>query len=441
MEALEEADFLDLRAEPAGSGPELALVPDLGEQELIGEDHGAHDLVREQDVVIDLIEHSIEHSDGTLELSVVMPCLNEAETLGICIEKASRAILELGIEAEIIIADNGSTDGSQAIACELGARVVDVDQKGYGSALMGGIAAARGRYIIMGDADDSYDFTDLSPFLEKLREGNELVMGNRFKGEFVEGAMPALHRYFGTPALTGIQRLLFRNPIGDVNCGMRGFRKDSVRRLGLRAPGMEFASEMIVKASLNGLKIAEVPTTLSPDGRSRPPHLKPWSDGWRHLRFLLLHSPTWLFLVPGAALIVAALGVMLKVLPQESVPGSGFTVPAMVLAGVLALVGYQSMIFAYLAKTFAAAEGIMPATERIKRMSKHVDLELGLKIGLAMLVGGLGGVAWGFMRYGAGPLMSESIRQIVLPSLTVLAFGVQTLFAAFFLAVLGLRHQ
>src|ERR1051325_447175 len=236
-----------------------------------------------------------------LEVSVVMPCLNEAETLQVCIEKAQASLRELGVAGEVIVADNGSTDGSQEIAERLGARVIPVAAKGYGNALMGGILAARGTYVIMGDADDSYDFANLRPFLDKLRQGCDLVMGNRFQGGIKPGAMPPLHKYLGNPILTGIGRLLFHSPCGDFHCGLRGFDKEAVGGMELRTTGMEFASEMVVKATLHGMRITEVPTTLSPDGRSRPPHLRSWRDGWRHLRFLLLYSPRWLFLYPGAA--------------------------------------------------------------------------------------------------------------------------------------------
>ncbi|MHC5072213.1 MAG: glycosyltransferase family 2 protein, partial [Planctomycetota bacterium] len=245
------------------------------------------------------------------ELSIVMPCLDEAETLATCIEKARGFLERTGVAGEIVIADNGSSDGSQDIARSLGARVVDVSRKGYGAALMGGIRAARGRYVIMGDADDSYDFATLDPFLERLRAGCQLVMGNRFRGGIKPGAMPPLHRYLGNPVLSGIGKLLFRSPCGDFHCGLRGCSKTAIEQLDLRTSGMEFASEMVVKATLHGLEVAEVPTTLSPDGRSRPPHLHSWRDGWRHLRFLLMFSPRWLFLLPGISLIV--LGVLLMV--------------------------------------------------------------------------------------------------------------------------------
>src|SRR5919197_585369 len=259
--------------------------------------------------------------ESGVELSIVMPCLNEAETLTICIRKAKQSLREHSIAGEIIVADNGSHDGSQALAARMGVRLVHVQAKGYGNALMGGIAAARGKYVIMGDADDSYDFTSLGPFITKLRAGYDLVMGNRFKGGIQPGAMPVLHRYLGNPVLTGLGRLLFGSPCGDFHCGLRGFNKAAIMRLGLRTTGMEFASEMVVKATLYRLRIAEVPTTLSPDGRSRPPHLRSWRDGWRHLRFLLLYSPRWLFLYPGALLMLVGLVMMLWLLPNPRAIG------------------------------------------------------------------------------------------------------------------------
>ena len=256
-----------------------------------------------------------------LELSVVMPCLDEAETLATCIQKAQAALREHAIAGEIVVADNGSSDGSREIAARLGARVVPVETRGYGAALMGGIQAANGRFVIMADADDSYDFTQLMPFLAKLREGFDLVIGNRFLGGILPGAMPPLHRYLGNPVLTGIGRLFFNSPCGDFHCGMRGFRRDAVLALDLQTTGMEFASEMVVKATLLGMRVTEVPTTLSPDGRSRPPHLRSWRDGWRHLRFLMLFSPRWLFLYPGALLMLIGVVTGAWLLPEQRTIG------------------------------------------------------------------------------------------------------------------------
>src|SRR5215211_8776310 len=284
-------------------------------------------------------------TDGNrTELSVLMPCLNEAETLATCIKKAQKALEDLNVNGEVVIADNGSTDGSPEIAASLGARVIHVAAKGYGSALLSGIKAARGKYIIMGDADDSYDFTNLGPFLEKLRAGYELVMGNRFKGGIAPNAMPPLHKYLGNPVLTGIGRLFFRSPCGDFHCGLRGFSKAAIQRLDLRTRGMEFASETVVKASLQGLKITEVPTTLSVDGRNRPPHLRSWRDGWRHLRFLLLYSPRWLFLYPGAFLMVAGFisgGWLLQ--GPVVINNVGFDVQTLLYAAAAIIIGFQAV--------------------------------------------------------------------------------------------------
>ncbi|HEV2141219.1 MAG TPA: glycosyltransferase family 2 protein, partial [Candidatus Dormibacteraeota bacterium] len=293
-------------------------------------------------------EHSLQ---AAIEVSIVMPCLNEAETVATCIRKAQTAIRKGALSAEVIVADNGSTDGSQVIARELGARVVDVAKKGYGSALLGGIAAARGEYVIMGDSDDSYDFTAIDPLVARLREGFDLVMGNRFAGGIQAGAMVWSHRWVGNPALTRISRMFFGTPVGDMHCGLRGFRKSAIDSLRLRATGMEFASEMVIKASLRKMKIAEVPVTLSPDGRSRPPHLRTWRDGWRHLRFMLLFSPRWLFLYPGLALMAGGLAVTGLLLPGPLAVGRvHFDVNPMLFAAIAVLLGFQAAAFAVLGK-------------------------------------------------------------------------------------------
>src|SRR5882724_6440562 len=296
-----------------------------------------------------------------IELSVVMPCLNEAETLETCIRKAQEAMRKANISGEVVIADNGSSDGSVAIGERLGARVVHIKAKGYGNALMGGIAAAAGEYIVMGDADDSYDFGHIARFIEPLRKGSDLVMGNRFRGGIQKAAMPPLHRYFGNPALTRLGRLFFRSPVGDFYCGLRGFRKDAYERMGLRTTGMEFATEMIVKATLLRLQIAEVPTTLSPDGRSRPPHLRTWRDGWRTLRFFLLYSPRWLFLYPGMALMLAGFALGLWLLPApRPVGGVTFDVHTLVYAAAFVMLGFHAIAFAVFTKMFAISEGLLP---------------------------------------------------------------------------------
>jgi hypothetical protein len=383
--------------------------------------------------------------DGEIELSIVMPCLNEAETLEACIRKAQGFLREHGVSGEVLIADNGSTDGSQAIAERLGARVVPVEMKGYGSALQGGIAAARGRYVVMGDADDSYDFTALAPFLEKLREGHDLVMGNRFRGGVKPGAMPFLHKYLGNPVLTFIGRLFFGSPCGDFHCGLRGFSKDAVRIMDLRTTGMEFASEMVVKASLRRLRITEVPTTLSPDGRSRPPHLRTWRDGWRHLRFLLLYSPRWLFLYPGLALMALGLlaGAWLMPGPQ-TLGGVTFDVHTLLYAALAALIGFQSVAFATFTKVFAITEGLYPPDPRMVKMSRYATLEAGLITGGLLIVLGLGASVWALSSWGAqsfGPLDPSKTLRMVIPAFVSLALGCQIALSSCFLSVLGLSRR
>ncbi|MGK7929925.1 MAG: glycosyltransferase family 2 protein [Microcystaceae cyanobacterium] len=372
-----------------------------------------------------------------LELSIVMPCLNEAETLATCIEKAQWYLKEYNVSGEVIIADNGSTDGSQDIANDLGARVINVTQKGYGSALMGGITAANGHFIIMGDADDSYDFTRLHPFVEKLRQGYDLVMGNRFKGGIKKGAMPLHHRYLGNPVLTGFGRLFFASPCSDFHCGLRGFRKLSIERLNLRTTGMEFASEMVVKGTLYHLKIAEVPTTLSPDGRSRPPHLRSWRDGWRHLRFLLLYSPRWLFLYPGFFLVIVGLLSTVFLLDSPRVHSLLYSSTAIIL-------GFQTVIFALFTKAFAISEGLIPEDKKYKAFSRHFSLELGLIIGLSLFIFGILGTGFAFLQWEAtqfGALNPAQTMQIVIPSVTSLALGVQVMLSSFFLSVLALKRR
>src|SRR2546425_12300097 len=310
-----------------------------------------------------------------LELSIVMPCLNEAETLGSCIAKARRSLETLGVAGEIIVADNGSTDGSQMLAAEAGARVISVQAKGYGSAIRGGIAAARGKYISVGDADDSYDFSNLGPFVTKLRDGYDLVMGNRFQGGIEPNAMPLLHKYLGNPVLTTTGRLLFRSPCSDFHCGLRGFRKAAIERLDLRTMGMEFASEMVVKATLYNLKIAEVPTTLSRDGRTRKPHLRSWRDGWRHLRFMLLYSPRWLFLYPGLLLMLigAAAGARLLFGPLHFA-GVTFDVHTLLYAAMSIVIGFQTIVFAVFTKVFATTQGLVPEDARLNKLFRYVKL-------------------------------------------------------------------
>ena len=383
--------------------------------------------------------------ESPCELTVLMPCLNEAETLAICIKKAQGYMARRGITGEVLIADNGSTDGSRAIAEGLGARVVAVAEKGYGSALLGGIEAAKGRYVIQGDADDSYDFSDLDNFIEKLREGYTLVMGNRFKGGIKPGAMPPLHRYLGNPVLTGFGRLFFKSPVGDFHCGLRGFDRQAVQSLGLTSSGMEFASEMVVKATLQGLKIAEVPTTLSPDGRSRAPHLRSWRDGWRHLRFLLLFSPRWLFLYPGASLMALGLGSMIWLLPgPRHLGGLTLDVHTLVYSAAAIVCGFQAVAFAVFAKIYAINAGLLPADPRIAKLGDLFSLEIGLIIGVLLLLGGLGASIYAVEFWGRSEFAdldpTVSMR-IVLPGATALILGLQIIFSSFFFSVLELSRR
>ncbi|HVB34788.1 MAG TPA: glycosyltransferase family 2 protein [Patescibacteria group bacterium] len=374
-----------------------------------------------------------------------MPCLNESRTLGTCIRKAQAAMERLQVRGEVIVADNGSTDGSQAIAAEMGARVVPVEARGYGSALRGGIEAARGRYVIMGDADDSYDFTQLGPFLEKLREGCDLVMGNRFWGGIRPGAMPVLHRYLGNPFLSWLGRLFFGCPVGDFQCGLRGFRKESIDRLNLRTTGMEFSTEMVVQATQFHLRIAEIPTTLSPDGRDRPPHLRTWRDGWRYLRFLLLYSPRWLFLYPGIALIALGIAVSAWLLPgPKTIGGVTFDYDTLLFGAMAILVGFQSMVFAIFTKVFAISEGLLPEDARLNRMFRYITLEVGLIAGTLLLLAGVAiwVVGLGYWRsHEFGPLVPDQVLRIVIPGVVALTLGVQTILSSFFLSVLGLPRR
>ena len=372
-----------------------------------------------------------------------MPCLNEAETLARCITKARSFLIRSGIIGEVVVADNGSTDGSQQIAELQGARVVPITEKGYGSALMGGILAARGRYVIMGDADDSYDFAALDGFIARLREGYQLVMGNRFQGGIKPGAMPLLHRYLGNPVLSKVGRVFFRSQCGDFHCGLRGFDRSSILTLGLQAPGMEFASEMVVKATIHRLRIAEVPTTLSPDGRSRPPHLRSWRDGWRHLRFLLLFSPRWLFLLPGAALFVAGLGMMVWLEPAPRHIGRvTLDIHTLLYAALGVVVGFHSMLFWMFAKVYGIREGIVPPDPRFSAMMRLVTLEVGLIAGALLLLFGLAlGLyalgSWGSVEFGV--LSPERAMRLVIPSATAILLAFQIAYGAFFLSVLEIR--
>jgi hypothetical protein len=379
-----------------------------------------------------------------VELTVVMPCLNEAETVATCVTKAVRFIADSGISGEVVVADNGSTDGSQRLAEEAGARVVQIKDKGYGNALMGGIVAARGQYVIMGDADDSYDFSNLMPFVTDLRGGADLVMGNRFKGGIAPGAMPKLHRYLGNPVLSFVGRLFFRSPIGDFHCGLRGFRRDSALGLGLQATGMEFASEMVVKATLANQKITEVPTTLAKDGRGRPPHLRSWRDGWRHLRFLLLFSPRWLFFLPGLVLLVAGLviGGVIAAGPVK-VGGVTFDVDTLVSASAMVVIGFQAVLFWLFTQVYAGSEGFLPEEPKVQRLLGNLSLERGLIAGAAIGAAGLVGLIFSLTYWQAnkfGQLNYEHALRLMVPSVTALVVSCQVILGTFFLSILGIKQ-
>lgn len=380
-----------------------------------------------------------------VELTIVMPCLNEAETLKVCIDKAMKYLNDNNISGEVVIGDNGSTDGSQEIARSCGARVVDIPRKGYGSALMGAIQAAHGKYVIMGDSDDSYDFSNLNAYMEKLREGYDLVMGNRFKGGVAKGAMPFLHRYLGNPVLSFIGKLFFGGGINDFHCGLRGFRQDIVTLLNLQTTGMEFASEMVVKSQINKLKIIEVPTTLSPDGRSRPPHLRTWRDGWRHLRFLLLYSPKWLFLIPGSTLMI--LGLLLFVLIQKGpvqLMNIYFDTNTLLYAGAFIVIGFQAVNFAVFTRIYAIQQGFLPKNNTLDKMYNFITLEAGLVIGILITLAGLAGSVYSLYLWDLeefGNLNYSSILRVVIPSVIAIMIGLQTIFSSFFLSFLGLNQK
>jgi glycosyltransferase involved in cell wall biosynthesis len=385
-----------------------------------------------------------EDSAGAeLELTILMPCLDEAATLATCIGKARDYLARSGIAGEVVIADNGSTDGSQAIAAAAGARVIPVAARGYGAALQGGIRAARGRYVIMGDADDSYDFSALDGFVAKLREGHALVVGNRFRGGIRPGAMPFLNRYLGNPVLSFIGALLFKTPIADFHCGLRGFDRRAILDLGLVMPGMEFASEMVVKAAMRGLKTAEVPIVLHPDGRGRPPHLRPWRDGWRHLKFLLMHSPRWLYLYPGLVMAIGGLGgmILLAVLGSIRIFGIELQVHSMLAAGIIGLLGMQTLSFAVLARELAQRRGFLPPSPMLERFWRQASLERAALAGTILLIGGLIGLVvatihWAAIGFGNLDL-AETMRAVV-PSLIAMGVGLQLVLSAFLAGILEL---
>ncbi|BAT57566.1 undecaprenyl-phosphate 4-deoxy-4-formamido-L-arabinose transferase [Variibacter gotjawalensis] len=369
-----------------------------------------------------------------------MPCLNEAETIGICVEKAIRFIERHQIAGEVLIADNGSTDGSQEIAVALGARVVSIPEKGYGAALLGGIAHARGDYCVMGDADDSYDFDSLQFFLAELRNGADLVMGNRFRGGIGEGAMPWLHRYLGNPVLSFIGRLFFKVPVGDFHCGLRGFNTERIRALRLLTTGMEFASEMVVKCSLAGYRIREVPTTLKKDGRSRAPHLRTWRDGWRHLKFLLMYSPRWLYFIPGGVLIlVGFLSSALLFIAPLKVGAVVFDLNTFVIACFSIIVGVQVMTIGATARQYAALNGLLPWSERTMMLERLFSTDRMSVYALALILLGLIAVILGFASWAQhdfGDLGSSRVPRVVIAGLTLSVIGFQILFSGFLIGIL-----
>jgi len=389
-------------------------------------------------------DHATSESGG-LELSILMPCLNEAETVVACVRKARSFLERTGIDGEVLVADNGSADGSPELARGAGARVIHVAQQGYGSALLGGIRSARGRFVIMADADDSYDFSQLDRFVDALRQGNTMVIGHRFRGGIRPGAMPHLHRYLGNPVLSFAGRLFFSSRIGDFHCGLRGVDRAATLRLGLASPGMEFASEMIVKATLAGWQIAQVPTVLWPAGRSRPPHLRSWRDGWRHLRFLLMMSPRWLLLYPG--LTLTALGIAAE-LALASAPvfvrGVGFDIHTMLYAGGAIVLGVQLVLFSLVARTIGVVKNLLPITPSLERFLRVFTLERGIALGLAI---GLSGFALALYSVGSwahvglGTLDPSSMMRVAIPSVTLMLAGAELVFASFLLGLIDLRSM
>jgi hypothetical protein len=380
-------------------------------------------------------------SGEEIELTIVIPCLNEAETLAEVIDRAQRFLHAYSVSGEVVVADNGSTDGSAAIAIGGGARLIPIPERGYGAALRGGIVAARGKYVAMGDADCSYDFMGLMPFLEKLRGGTELVVGNRFLGGIGKGAMPPLHRYLGNPILSLAGRIFFSAPIGDFHCGLRAFRRDSILGLGLSSSGMEYASEMIVKAQLSGLSMEEVPATLAKDRRSRPPHLRSWRDGWRHLKFLLLFSPRWLFIYPGLALFAAGLAAALALLPGDrTVSDVTFGVHSLLFAGAATLIGAQLMSFGVLASHFGARECYWPVGPLLFRVRKLLAIDTACLVGGAMMVLGFAGAVAALSSWAGGgfsAMQPETLMRVSIPSVLLAGTGLQLALTSFLLELLS----
>jgi glycosyltransferase involved in cell wall biosynthesis len=371
-----------------------------------------------------------------------MPCLNEAKTVGACICHAQRFLSDHHIAGEIIVADNGSTDGSQAIAEGLGAIVVAVEQRGYGSAIRGGISAARGKFIIIGDSDESYDFYSILPFIEKLREGFDLVMGNRFKGGVEPGAMPFLHQYLGNPILSGIGQMFFSAPIKDFHCGLRGLTKAAAQKMDLQTTGMEFASEMVIKASLLRMKICEVPTRLYPDGRDRPPHLRTWRDGWRHLRFMLIFSPRWLFLYPG--MVLMGLGIVLSIwtfIAPIEVFSVSIDIHSLAYFNAFMVIGFSMILFAIQSRYYGYVSGLLPNLPKYGHVLKSFKLETGLLIGAGLILSGLGLAIYAVTLWSQaqfGDIDPQRIMRFVLPSISVMIMGTQVVFSSFFLSILGI---
>jgi hypothetical protein len=387
----------------------------------------------------------VEPEPDSVELTILMPCLDEAETLATCIRKARAFLAAAGVEGEVVVADNGSTDDSREIALAEGARLVAVSARGYGAALLGGIEAARGRFVIMGDADDSYDFSGLAPFLDELRRGADLVMGNRFKGGIGPDAMPRSHRYLGNPVLSGLGRLFFAIPIGDFHCGLRGFRRDRMRALGLSTLGMEFASEMVVRSALAGYRLTEVPTTLTRDGRSRPPHLRTWRDGWRHLRFLLIYSPRWLFLYPGVLLVAVGVAGIAALFPGEmAIGGITLGIHTFVAACMVLLIGLQSITFAAVARRYAALRGLLPPSARYSGVLRALTPERLLVGSVVLFAVALAGLAWCLWQWASvdfGPIGDQRILRVLTLSFTGLAAALQVGLVAFLASLMEIPQR
>jgi glycosyltransferase involved in cell wall biosynthesis len=391
------------------------------------------------------VQSAAQHDSEKPEVSVVLPCLNEAETLGGCIRQIQETFELSGLKGEVVVGDNGSTDGSRRIAEGMGAHVVSVPQKGYGSALMGGIAGALADYVVMGDADGSYDFRDVPKFVAQLRAGADLVMGNRFRGGIKPGAMPPLHKYVGNPVMTGLGKLFFKSRCGDSQCGLRAFTKQAYQRMDLRTTGMEFASEMLVKATLLKMRVDEIPTTLSPDGRNRPSHLRSWRDGWRHLRFLLMYSPRWLFLYPGIALMLAGSALAIWLLPgPRRVHGVELDIHTLLYAVVAALVGFQAVLFAFLAKVFAITTGLLPEDPQLTKMFRVFTLEGGLAVGLVLLIAGVGCAFYSVFLWdvhGFGAMNPLWLMRVVACAVGLILMGVQVTLYSLFVSILGLARK